>query len=209
MKRFVDKTIKLWFVLTFFVALLAFAQERTAAIPSTSSFGEENLLATAPWRVAGKEGHLLCRVLERNVRGEDNLPLQEMVIYRKEGKRLTRIFNFETPDSLLNVYALGDYNARLLTTWVGGSAYHLRVWAFIDRHVKQVLDVGTRIPPELLYDEHGNESVLISDPVMVGGHWSPVDGTTAIFKWDGRKYEKIGTVPWTKRLQCLSTESCT
>jgi len=208
MIRLIARTIKACVVLLLFAAPIAFAQERPATIPHAASLGDENVLALAPWRVAGKEGHLVCRVSERNMRGDDKLPLRELVVYRQEGTKVTKIFNFETPDSLLNVYALGDYNARLFTTWVGGSAYHLRVWAFIDGQVRQVLDGGTKIAPELLYDEHGDESVLITDPVKETGQWSAAGGTTTVFKWDGRKYEKIGTVPWTKRLQCTSRESC-
>src|SRR5690348_657415 len=168
----VTRTISICSGFLLFAALSAFAQEQGATTPQTSSARDENVLAQAPWRVAGKQGHLLCRVSKRNVSGRESLPLQKLVIYRNEGTNLTAIFDFETPDSLLNVYALGDYNARLFTTWVGGSAYHLRVWAFIDGQVKQVLDEGTRIPPELLYDDHGDESLLITDPVMENGGWT-------------------------------------
>lgn len=209
MTRLIATTIRVCFGPLLFAALLSLVQEREATIPYAPSLGaDENVIALAPWRVAGREGHLFCRVSERNVRGDDNLPPRDLAIYSKEGTKVTKIFNFETPDSLLNVYALGDYNARLFTTWVGGSAYSLRVWAFIDGQVKQVLEVGTRTPPELLYDDHGDESVLITDPAMESGQWSAAGGTTVVFKWDGKKYQRIGTVPWNKRLQCLSKESC-
>jgi hypothetical protein len=93
------------------------------------------------------------------------------------------------------MYPLGDFNGRLFTTWVGGSAYHLRVWAFVDGQVKQVLDEGTKMVPEFLYDDQGRESVLITDPVLENGKWTATNGTTAVFKWNGERYERIGTVP--------------
>jgi len=131
-----------------------------------------------------------------------------MSIYREAGAKLAKIFNFETPDSLLNIYPLGDYNGRLFTTWVAGSAYHFRVRAFVDGQVKQVLNEGTKLPPEFLYDDAGRESILFTDPAMEKGKWAATNGTTTVFKWNGESYEKIGTVSWSKRLQCLSKESC-
>jgi len=131
-----------------------------------------------------------------------------LTIYREDGAKLVRIFKFETPDSVLNVYPLGDYNGRLFTTWVGGSAYHLRVFAFVDGQVKQVLDEGAKIAPEFLYDDQGRESILITEPTMENGKWTAKSGTTTVFKWNGDSYDKIGAVLWVKRLQCLSKESC-
>jgi hypothetical protein len=131
-----------------------------------------------------------------------------LTIFREDGTKLVRVFKFETPDSVLNMYPLGDYDGRLFTTWVGGSAYHLRVLAYVDGKVKQVLDEGTRIAPEFLYDSQGQESVLITAPGMENGKWTAAIGTTMVFKWNGQSYDKIGTLPWAKRLQCLSKESC-
>lgn len=89
----------------------------------------------------------------------DRLPIRILSIYREEGAKLPKIFNFETPDSFLNMYALGDYNSRLFTTWVEGSVYHLRVWAFVDGQVKQVLDEGAKFAPEFLYDDQGRPNL--------------------------------------------------
>lgn len=74
--------------------------------------------------------------------------------------------------------------------------------------MKQVLDEGSKLAPELMYDDKGRESVLISESVLENGHWTAANGTTTVYKWNGQGYEKIGTVPWVKRLQCLSKESC-
>jgi len=131
-----------------------------------------------------------------------------LTIYREDGTKLAKVFRFETPDSILNVYPLGDYNGRLFTTWVGGSAYHLRVFAFVDGQVKQVLDEGSKVAPELIYDDQGQESVLVTAPVMENGKWTSTSGTTTVFKWNGHGYDMIGSVPWAKRLQCVSTEVC-
>jgi hypothetical protein len=207
MTLFIARTMRLCFSFTLLVSFMAVAQEPAhTALPASPS-GGVHIIAQAPWRVAGKQGHLLCQVSQQST-DTDRSPLRILSIYREEGVERAKILNFETPDSLLNMYALGDYNGRLFTTWVAGSAYHLRIWAFVDGQAKQVLDEGAKIAPEFLFDDQGRESLLITDPVMENGKWTPVNGTTKVFKWNGQGYEKIGTVPWVKRLQCLSKESC-
>ena len=119
----------MWLCLCFLLipGPLGFGRERTDTVPQVSSVGDQNVLALAQWRVVGKEGHLLVRVSQRKTHGDNALLQRELVIYRDDGASVTQIFNFETPDALLNAYPLADYNARLFTTWVGGSAYHLRI----------------------------------------------------------------------------------
>ena len=113
----------------------------------------ESLLALVQWRIAGRDGHLRCEVLQEAA----NLHTSVLTIYKEEGNNLLKIFSFQTPDSILSVYPLGDYNGRLFTTWAGGSAYHFRVFAFVDGQVKQVLDEGSKLAPELMYDDKGRD----------------------------------------------------
>lgn len=208
MKPFITTAAGFCFGLILLVPATAVAQEPDKTATSAHLFRRENLLALARWRVTAKEGHLLCEVSEETAASAANSPTRILTIFREDGTKLVKVFKFETPDSILNMYPLGDYNGRFFTSWVGGSAYHLRVWAFVDGQVKQVLDEGSKLPPEFLYDNKGQESVLITDPAMENGKWTATNGTTTVFKWTGQVYEKIGVVPWTKRLQCLSKESC-
>ena len=174
----------------------------------SGQFGlEKKLIATVGWRVAGKQGHFRCEVTQVSSTTDVSFT-RVLTIYREENGKLTKVFAFETSDALLNAYPLGDYDGRLFTTWIGGSAYHIRVFAFVDGQVTEPLEEGSRLAPEFLYDEHGRESILITAPIMQNGNWTPVNGTTTVFKWNGHKYENLGTVPWENRLQCLSKESC-
>jgi len=202
MRRFFTKLVGLCCALILLILSAAIAQERA----KTSGYSPRggSLLALVQWRVAGRDGHLRCEVLQEAT----NLHSRVLTIYREDGNNLAKIFSFETPDSILSVYPLGDYNGRLFTTWVGGSAYHFRVFAFVGGQVKQVLDEGSKLAPELLYDDQGRESILISEPVIENGQWTAANGRTMVYKWDGQGYEKIGTVPWVRRLQCISTEAC-
>lgn len=191
------------------VSIIAFGQDSNQTVPRSSLPPAGKLLSLVRWRVEGKQGHLLCLVSEERAnRGEVSLPTRVLIIYREDGDKLTEIYKFESPDSALNTYPLGEYNARLFVTWVGGSAYHLQVLAFVDGRVRQVLEEGSKLSPEFLYDEQDRESVLITEPTFENGKWTPTNGMTTVFKWNGQSYDKLGTVPWAKRLQCLSKQAC-
>lgn len=195
--------------ITLVLSIMAFAQDSDQTITRSSLPPPGKLLSLVRWRVVGKEGHLLCVVSQERANASGpSLPTRVLTIYREDGDKLIRIYKFESPDSVLNTYPLGDYNARLFVTWVGGSAYHLRVLAFMDGRVKQVLEEGSKLSPEFLYDDQGRESVLVTEPTFENGKWTATNGTTTVFKWNGQSYDNLGTVPWAKRLQCLSKESC-
>lgn len=185
----------------------AAAQEPTKSAVSYVPHGE-SLRAFAHWRVTGKDGRLLCVVSETAANRADELPTRWLRVYRESSSGLVPLYKFATPDSVISIYPLGDYGARLVVTWVGGSAYHLRILAASEGQVKQVFEKGSKLLPEFLYDDEGRESLLITEPMMENGKWTVANGTTTVFKWDGVSYDKIGTVPWAKRLQCLSKESC-
>jgi hypothetical protein len=202
------RVVGLCFV-TLAVSIIAFCQDSNHTIPRSSLPPAGNLLSLVRWRVEGKQGHLLCVISEERAnKGGASLPTRVLNIYREDGDRLIEMYEFESPDSPLNTYPLGEYNARLFVTWVGGSAYHLRVLAFVDGRVRQVLDEGSKLSPEFLYDEQDRESVLITEPTFENGKWTATNGMTKVFKWNGQSYDKLGTVPWAKRLQCLSKQAC-
>jgi hypothetical protein len=206
MKMLISKAKRFCCGLTLLLSVSAVAQESPNT--ATTATVSPKVVALAPWRVSGKEGRLFCEVSQRET-SSNKASMRVLTIYRAEGTNLVRIFSFETPDSLASMYQIGDYNGRFFTTWVSGSAYHVRAWAFADGHVKPVLDQGAKLVPELVYDDQGRESVLITEPVMENGKWTATTGTTTVFKWDGETYGKIGTVSWTKRFQCVSVASCT
>src|SRR5229473_1629728 len=168
MRLFITKVVGFCLGLALLVSATLVAQE-VAKTPTSYPPRGENLLALVRWRVTGNEGHLLCEVTQDTVASGAGSPTRVLTIFREDGTKLAKLFNFETPDSVLSVYPLGDYNGRLFTTWVGGSAYHLRILAFVDGRVKQVLEEGSKLSPEFLYDEQDRESVLITEPTFEHG----------------------------------------
>jgi len=205
--RMITAKVAGFFGLALLLSTTAVAQEPTKSAMAWLPQGE-SLRAFAGWRVTGKDGRLLCVLSEAAPSNADELPTRSLRIYREKSSGLVELYKFASPDSVVSIFPLGDYDARLVVTWVGGSAYHLRILAFLEGQVKQVFDKGSKLLPEFLYDDQGREFVLITDPAIKNGKWTPTNGTTAVFKWDGQGYGKIGTVPWAKRLQCLSKESC-
>jgi hypothetical protein len=207
MRMFIARVAGFCFGLSLLVLATTTAQEPTKSVTAYPPQGE-SLRALARWRVMGKDAKLVCVVSEAAASKTDELPTRSLRIYREEASGLVELYKFETPDSVINIYPLGDFNARLVVTWVGGSSYHLRILAFLEGQVKQVFDEGSKLSPEFLYDDKGRESVLLTEPSFENGRWTATNGTTTVFMWHGQSYEKIGTVPWVKRLQCLSKESC-
>jgi len=204
MRLLISSMRAICFVATFLLLITVLVQVSSGAATQGDS-NSVKVVARAPWRVSGREGHLLCEVSQKET-GGGNSSTRVLMIYGASGAKL---LVFETPDSLASMYQIGDYGGRLITTWVAGSAYHVRAWAFIDGQVKAVFDRATRLIPEIVYDEQGRESILITDPTMEDGRWAAAKGTTTVFKWTGESYDKIGTVSWNKRFLCVSVESCT
>ena len=53
---------------------------------------------------------------------DEVLPARILTVYRQKELDLSVLYHFETQDSILDAYPLGDRDARLFLTWVGGSA---------------------------------------------------------------------------------------
>lgn len=183
-------------------------QEKDAATTLSSVLHGEDTLALAPWSVSGLA--LLC-VFNQNGHGSmhdsESIPRRTMVVYRKEGKKLTRIFEAKTADWFFSAYPTRE-NGRFVVIWGAGSAYHIRVYAYLNGGVREVLDTGSRDLPEFLRTDEPQESILVTAPELVDGIWKNSAGTTAVFKWNGKTYAKIGTVPWSRRFECATAESC-
>ena len=183
------------------------AQTRNTTL---SSILNAEVVSLTHWRVATSDGHLLCVVSERRTADGSvtSPPVRTLTVYRQNELKFSMLYRFETEDSILNAYPLGDYDARLFLTWAGGSAYHFRVLAYVGGEVEQVLEASSKLPPEVLYDSQGRESILVTQPEMKEGKWTAADGTTDVFKWNGKAYDELGSVPWAKRFHCVSKETC-
>jgi hypothetical protein len=190
------------------LASLSRAQLKHLASTVSSDFRDQDLLALTPWNISGHDFE--CRFYQKghaSMHNDEAVPMRTMTVYRKDKSALTRVYKMETADWFFSAYPLRE-DGRLLVIWGSGSAYRIRVYAYQDTSVQEILDKASRDLPEVSFDDSGRESILLSDPAIVNGSWKSSAGTTAVYKWDGKNYQLIGNVPWENRFQCLSTQSC-
>jgi len=199
------------YVIIIFAALLtsiSLAQNEKLTTTLLSLLHDEDFLALTPWSTSDVD--LLC-VFSQDAKAtkddRESLPTRRMSVYRKGGGTLTKIYEAKTADWFLSAYPTRE-DGRLLVIWGGGSAYHIRVYAYLNGGVREVLDKGSRDMPEVLFDDKGRESVLLTSPEMVNGNWENSGGTTSVFKWNGTSFDETGTVPWARRFQCVSSDPC-
>ena len=190
------------------------AQDEVPSVALASVSSDKDVISLTHWDVS--DGDLVCIVsqspdkLAPTFKRLDGKPwvTRTLTIYRRNDTKIERIFEYETPQGFLNMYPLGELDDRLVTIWGGGSGYSIKVFAFLNGKVQQVLDTGSQYTPEFISDEHGYESILVSSDKFEKGTWSIVHGNTTVYKWNGRRYDVLGVVPWKKRFQCVSKESC-
>jgi hypothetical protein len=175
------------------------AQDNVGGASLSAVLNGRELLSLTQWSVKG--ARLFCVVSRSKPKGE-----QVFDVYREDKDRLVSVFSKEG-DLIVSMSPLSSYNGRFLVTWSGGSAYYFQVFAYADGRVRQVLDESSKLSPEILYDDQGRESILITEPRNEHGKWTSVHGTTRVFKWQEDRYRKVGTIPWEERFQCLSTQS--
>src|SRR5258706_49417 len=104
MRLFITRAAGFCFGLALLVPATLVAQELAKTATSNPSRGE-NLLALVRWRVTGHEGHLRCEVSQENA-SDAASPTRVLTIFREDGAKLVRVFKFETPDAVLNMYPL-------------------------------------------------------------------------------------------------------
>jgi len=67
----------------------------------------------------------------------------------------------EVSEPPLGLFRLSDVTDNLVTTWVGGVAYVVRVYALSSTKVRKVLDVHSRGQPEFYMDDRGRDHIRI------------------------------------------------
>ena len=127
---------------------------------------------------------------------ENNLPLRKMSVYKASGQLFEKTQEYVTVDGFVNAYPTVD-RTRLITTWVTGSAYRLKVFSLNGPEFKLLVSLGWKQEPEFV-DLTGDNEVEILVPVI------PIPGrgpeSAEIYSWDGRRYVHLRTVSWKQRL---------
>jgi hypothetical protein len=167
----------------------------------------EGPLAASSWSPTTKDD-FMCTVTEAGDRRADALPTRTLSVARVGVKPPAVLFRFDTADTLVGMMPLGEVESRLLTVWMGATGYHIRVFAYTGAKVRQVLDTASRAFPEFVFDAFSHETILVTELTLENGEWTATRGMTQVHKWTGREYELLGRVPWARRFECQSRESC-
>lgn len=154
---------------------------------------QQNILFFCPWDVDNEA--LFSIVLKAPPASSENLPTRTLVVYKGIDSSFEELINIETPDSPTAIFQSGS-SGNLITLWEGGSAYHIRVLAFAELRVKEVLYSGAEWMPEIVQRKDGSEAILLRKR-MQGVPMAEV------YVWHGTKYKYHGALPWDKRFEVV------
>ncbi len=143
--------------------------------------------------------NVICEVHEQRS-GTDALPTRELSFIDSHGRHVTAT---QTPDHFLSMFPIGDKNALLVTVWVGGSAYHVRVFTWKDNKPNCVLDDGSKTFPEFAFDVTGSKNIFFFLSDAPGGPDDPANWTTKCYRWDDSKMVFVKKVPASTRFRVL------
>lgn len=138
---------------------------------------------------------------------------RKLIIYKKQTSGFVRIYEFDAAiDRFVGLFPLGDNSNTLMTIWIGGSAYHFNVFNISAGKVSLSLESGSHNYPELVdLDNDGKEEILISEGAFLMDTKDKkvlsYPEKTDVFKWNGKNYVLIKTVPWKGRLDALKGEA--
>jgi hypothetical protein len=160
--------------------------------------GQTNVeIARVLWR--NQHTNVTCEVYEQR-RNLDELPIRELLFVDSRGKHTTAI---QTADSLLSIFPLGEGNAPLVTVWLGGSAYHIRVFIWKNGKPNCVLDDGSKSFPEIVFDVTHTGDIFFFLNDAPGGPDDPANWTTKCYRWDDNKMVFVKKVPASARFRVL------
>jgi len=179
-----------------FAAIIASALILGAGCSSVHEI-KSNQIASFVWDVGDRQS-LKVVVIEVKQRNE---PVPSRTLKIIDNGR--EVFAHQTADTFLGAIPLADEKGHLLSLWMGGSSYHFLVIGEQDGRFIELLEAGSKMPPELVFPASNLEQrpfILATDGLMS----QRADGwTTRVFYWDGRSYQSKDPVPYLTRLSQL------
>jgi hypothetical protein len=146
-----------------------------------------------------QNANVICEVHEQRS-SSDELPIRELSFIDSHGRHITAI---QTADRFLSMYPIGDKNALFVTVWVGGSAYHVRVFTWKDNKPYCILDDGSKTFPEIIFDvtQSGDTFFFLND--APSGTDNLTNWITRCYRWDDNKMILVKKVPANVRFGVL------
>jgi hypothetical protein len=136
------------------------------------SFAEENLVARAT-SYLGDTGERVFQldIVEITSKAAPNQSGQQIDITREVRIRCVSGCNRDVSyREVVDVppfggaFVLRDDSPEFVTTWGGGSAYHVRIYRVEGDHIAKVLEEGTKSFPQFVMDHDGSFITVLTDP---------------------------------------------
>lgn len=209
------KSITVTFVLLLIFSLVFMSRLAECTGKETSLIkilSDASIQATTYWNF----GHDIFLVVVSSYikRLEDaQLTGRKLTVYKKQNMGFLKAFEYDAAmDNFVGMFQLGDNSNTLMTIWIGGSAYHFKVFNISAGKVFLALQSSSHNYPELVdLDNDGTEEILISKgTLLVDAKDKKVlrfPQKTDLYKWDGKNYVLIKTVSWKNRLDALKWEN--
>ncbi|MDD4591754.1 MAG: hypothetical protein PHG06_15195 [Parabacteroides sp.] len=150
-------------------------------------------IISVPWDVGLNEP--LKVVVNESFDKKEKIHIREFAIYRHVNNHLKKIYSFETPDHPVSISQTQDSGGKLLTIWIGGSAYHISVYYFNSNNVIRVLETGSRMFPELIHLSSGADAFIIT-----GSNGNKLN-ESEIYCWQNNNYVMLKKLPFERRFE--------
>jgi hypothetical protein len=127
-----------------------------AGLVCVSSAGNAATISFAYLLVDTDKGVVAAAVTNRN---SEKGPLSRQLSISCEEKCGLEPYVEKIDDSPLGLFRLSDINDNLISTWVSGTAYVVRVYSLSSTKVKKVLDEHSRGQPTFYVDSKGRDHI--------------------------------------------------
>lgn len=213
MKSCKSITITLTILLIFSIAFQSQIAECAAKETSlTKILSDASIEASTYWNF-GDDTFLVVVASYVKKLEDKKLAGRKLTIYKKQNAGFSKTFEYDAAmDHFVGMSPFGESSNILMTTWSGGSAYHFNVFAINGGRVSLVLESGSHNLPELVdIDNDGKQEILISEGAFLEDAKDrkvlSYPEKTDLYKWNGKNYVLIKTVPWKDRLEVLKGEA--
>jgi hypothetical protein len=143
-----------------------------------------------------------CEVREQRT-NSDQLPTRWLSFVDSHGTLTTAI---RTPDNFVAMYPVADANGLFVTVWLGGSAYHVRVFNWKNNKPHCVLDDGSKMFPEVVFSITQAKKTFIFLNDYSGDINNPANWITKCYRWDDRRMTLLKKIPGRSRFQISELE---
>lgn len=172
------------------VLAMSFAASCREVKPSVTCENDSSDVAFLHSWMVNPERSIKCMAVRAQV--GDSLSCSDV------GNKAKPLLSTSPGDSFMSMSSTSDLEPRLITVWVTGSAYMVRIYAYDGGQIRLVLEVGTKAMPEMIYPTKDAPDQDIVVAKEKDGYQSV---SADVYRWNGVGYTLIKQVPWESRFK--------